>query len=268
MTDAQGHTFLHQSFVLNKPENLFDSLLLTSHTSLPIQEGPMVRVGRKPTLAETLKVKNESIARYLQPLDNPYVKGKVKSDGVNFSYTLTPVDTVRHFLGELGIAWLLDTSIDRVQWIGNGPYASYPGRQQANRYGIWSMQKDDLYFEGNRMGIDAAWFSDKDGNGILITGNQLNINFEQTDRGLVVTVNAAVSGQGPKFSKTAFGVWSNEVGAHTGTFQIIATQSGKSFSPFASPVLIPAAFHPFITQYDTYLMKYCDITVYSPTTGL
>ena len=39
------------------------------------------------------------------------------------------------------------------------------------------------------------------------------------------------SGQSPKFAKTAFGVWSNEVGQKTGTY----------------------------TQYDTYLMRYKDI---------
>ena len=257
--DAQGNTFLRQSFVLNKPERLIDTSILTPHSTLPIQEGPLVRVGRKPTLAETMRVKSESIARYLQPLDNPYVKAEVKSDGKSYSYTLTPVDTVHHFLGELGIAWLLDSKIDRVQWIGHGPFASYPGRQQANRYGIWSMQKDDLYFEGNRMGIDAAWFSDKDGNGILIAGNQLNINFEQTDRGLLVTVNAAVCGQGPKFSKTAFGVWSNEVGTKNGAFQLYRTEAGSLISPFAPPAKIQSLFRPFFKQYDTYLMKYNDI---------
>ena len=257
--DAQGNTFLRQNFVLNKPERLIDTSILTPHSTLPIQEGPLVRVGRKPTLAETMRVKSESIARYLQPLDNPYVKAEVKSDGNSYSYTLTPVDTVHHFLGELGIAWLLDSKIDRVQWIGHGPFASYPGRQQANRYGIWSMQKDDLYFEGNRMGIDAAWFSDKDGNGILIAGNQLNINFEQTDRGLLVTVNAAVCGQGPKFSKTAFGVWSNEVGTKNGAFQLYRTEAGSLISPFAPPAKIQSLFRPFFKQYDTYLMKYNDI---------
>ena len=159
------------------------------------------------------------------------------------------------------MAYLLDKHIDRVQWLGYGPYASYPGRQKANRYGVWALHQDDLYFEGNRMGIDAAWFSDKDGNGILITGQNLNINFEQTDLGIVVTVNAAVSGQGPKFAQTAFGVWSNEIGTQTGSFQLMRTETGQLLTPFASPANIPAAFKPYLTQYDTYLMKFEDITV-------
>ena len=133
----------------------------------------------------------------------------------------------------------------------------------ANRYGIWSMQKDDLYFEGNRMGVDAVWLSDKDGNGVLLLLEQGNVSFEQTDKGVVMTVNAAVSGEGPKFSATHFPVWSSEVGVKSGHFSMYRTEAGK-LSPglmqlFGSPGAMKEAFRPFLTQYDTYLVKYEDI---------
>ena len=260
--DAQGHTFLHQNFVLNKPCDLIDFSLFTFHSSLPIQEGPLVRVGRKATMAERLKVKDKRIEKYLQPLDNPYVQADVQTsqDGTatKISYTLTP-DSTDAFLSELGIAYLLDASFDRVQWIGNGPFATYPGRTQANCYGFWAKHMDDLYFEGNRMGIDAALFSDKDGNGLLVVGDSLNLNFEQTDRGIVMTVNAAVSGQGPKFARTAFPVISKNVGTLKGTFRIYRVDAGSWPGIFDAAKAVPAPFRPFITQYDTYLMKYNDI---------
>lgn len=254
--NRQGWKLLQQSLKLQ------DAPAIGSVSTAPVQEviqqGPLVRVGRKETMAERLKVKDNRIARYLQPLDNPYVHAEVTREGAAVNYTLTP-DTTRRFLSELGVAYLLDKGIDRVQWLGYGPYASYPGRQQANRYGVWALHQDDLYFEGNRMGVDTVWFSDKDGNGILITGKDLNINFEQTDLGIVVTVNAAVSGQGPKFARTAFPVWSNEIGAKSGSFQLMRTEAGQRLQPFASPDEVPVAFHPFFTQYDTYLMKFNDI---------
>ena len=147
-----------------------------------------------------------------------------------------------------------------MQWIGYGPFASYPGRQQANRYGIWSKQIDDLYFEGNRMGVDAALFSDKNGNGLLVVGDALKMNFEQTDQGIVMTGNAGVSGQGPKFSRTAFPVISKDVGTISGEFRLYhidASQWPDAVKTlFSHPQSIPAPFHPFETQYDTYLMKY------------
>ena len=192
-----------------------------------------------------------------------YIKTTAIADGIQVDFTLTP-DTTDAFLSEVGIAYLLDSRFDRVQWIGQGPFATYPGRHQANRYGFWAKQQDDIYFEGNRMGVDAAFLSDKEGNGILVVGDSLSLNFEQTDRGLVLTVNAAVSGQGPKFARTAFPVISRQVGTVSGKFCLYRidkqqfTQSLRRL--FISPQDIPAPHHPFETQYDTYLMRYKDIT--------
>ena len=262
VVDAQGHEFLNQSFVMNKPSF---SVIGTKgcDTATP---SFLVRVGRKATMAELIKVGDKRIERYLQPVGNPYVKADIKTkkcpDGsLAVNYTLTPDTTTDRFLSEIGVAWLLPKEIDHVQWLGMGPLASYPGRCKANNYNIWSLHKDDLYFEGNRMGIDAAFFSDKDGNGILVVGDSLNMNFEQTDRGIVVTVNAAVSGQGPKFARTAFPVTSKNTGTLQGTFRICAVKDNE-LPPAMSYLLSQpkAPFKPFLTQYDTYLMRYDDIT--------
>ncbi len=262
VVDAQGHKFLEQSFVMNKPSF---SVIGTKgcDTATP---SFLVRVGRKATMAELIKVGDKRIERYLQPVGNPYVKADIKTkkcpDGsLAVNYTLTPDTTTDRFLSEIGVAWLLPKEIDHVQWLGMGPLASYPGRCKANNYNIWSLHKDDLYFEGNRMGIDAAFFSDKDGNGILVVGDSLNMNFEQTDRGIVVTVNAAVSGQGPKFARTAFPVTSKNTDTLHGTFRICAVK-GNELPPAMSYLLSQpkTPFKPFLTQYDTYLMRYDDIT--------
>ena len=263
LTDAQGHTFLHQSFVLNKPVEKWEGS--GDNTSM-IQEGPLVRTGRKPTLAEKVTQKERIIERYLLPLDNKDVVADVQTKaiegGQEVTFTLTP-DTADVFRAELGLAYLLDKNIDRVQWIGQGPFASYPGRYKANRYGFWAKQKDDLYFEGNHGGVDAAFFSDKDGNGLLVAGDSLNMNFEQTDRGIVMTVNAAVSGQGPKFAKTHFPGWRKGDKPVTASFRLYYIEASKMpetvkrlFMPAAD---VPAPLHPFVTQYDTYLMKFEEI---------
>ena len=262
VVDAQGHEFLEQSFVMNKPSF---SVIGTKGTNTATPSF-LVRVGRKATMAELIKVGDKRIERYLQPVGNPYVKADIKTkkcpDGsLAVNYTLTPDTTTDRFLSEIGVAWLLPKEIDHVQWLGMGPLASYPGRCKANNYNIWSLHKDDLYFEGNRMGIDAAFFSDKDGNGILVVGDSLNMNFEQTDRGIVVTVNAAVSGQGPKFARTAFPITSKNTDTLQGSFRICAVKDNElppAMSFLLSQPTTP--FKPFLTQYDTYLMRYDDIT--------
>ena len=260
--NAQGHTFLHQSFVLNKPQ-----VAWTGHGSGAVMaKDATIRTGRKPTMAERLTQKGRLPEKYLLPLENSQVKADIQSSaiegGEEISFTMTP-DTADVFRSELGLAYLLDPSIDRVQWIGYGPFASYPGRHQANRYGFWAKHMDDLYFEGNHSGIDAAFLSDKDGNGILITGDSLSLNFEQTDRGIVVTVNAAVSGQGPKFAKTHFPGWQKgdkPVGATFQSYYIKADVMPEVVSRLFAPAAdVPAPFRPFKTQYDTYLMKYRDV---------
>ena len=263
LEDAQGHTFLHQSFALNKPEILWTG---TGDPMSLIQTGPLVRTGRKPTMAERITQKGRLPQKYLLPLNSDEVKADVQGNplegGLEVSFALTP-DTADVFRSELGLAYLLDPSLDRVQWLGQGPFASYPGRRQACRYGLWAKHMDDLYFEGNHGGVDAAFFSDKDGNGLLVVGDSLSLNYEQTDRGIVLTVNAAVSGQGPKFAKTAFNAWKpgmEPVGASFRLYRIEGSNPPSALRRFFVPAYtVPAPFHPFETQYDTYLLRYADI---------
>jgi beta-galactosidase len=262
LTDADGHTFLQQSIVLNKPD-----ITWTGHGSGEVMtQEKCIRTGRKPTMAERITQKGRLPQRYLLPIDNNQVKADIQSrsidGGEEIAFTLTP-DTADVFRSELGLAYLLKPEIDRVQWLGYGPFASYPGRHQANRYGLWAKHKDDLYFEGNHGGVDAAFFSDKEGNGVLVVGDSLNLNFEQTDRGIVMTVNAAVSGQGPKFAKTAFNGWKPEHGPVGAMFRFYYIKGDvmpqvvkRVFAPASE---VPAPFKPFLTQYDTYLLKYDSI---------
>ncbi len=261
--DAQGNIFLHQSFVINKPQ--IDWIGQGNSSVLIRQE--LIRTGRKATMGERLTQKGRLPEKYLLPINNSQVKADIQSRAINggeeVKFILAP-DTADVFRAELGVAYLLDQSIDRVQWIGYGPFASYPGRCRANRYGFWAKHKDDLYFEGNHSGIDAAFCSDKNGNGILITGDSLSLNFEQTDRGIVLTVNAAVSGQGPKFAKTHFPGWKKGDGPVGTTFRYYYIKADampevvcRMFAPAAD---VSTPFHPFETQYDTYLLKYSDIT--------
>ncbi len=275
ISDAQGRIFNRHAIPIN-PKDLTGRLLsgLTETAANPmsvVQGEMMVRAGRKATLAETLKVGDKRLERYLLPLSSDGTSaGSIKTDiktenvghAMHVAFSLTP-DTTDTFLSELGIALLLDQQIDRVQWIGQGVLPTYPGRYRAGRYGFWSLQQGDLYFEGNRRGVDAAWLTDKDGNGLLLVCNQGNVSFEQTDRGIVLTYNAAVSGQGPKFARTAFPVIAKEVGTISDVFYLYRTDADNIpellKKLFVDPQTIPPPFHPFETQYDTYLNRFDEI---------
>jgi beta-galactosidase len=260
ISDAQGHQFLQQSFLLQKPVVQWSG---TGSVTDLLQGAPMVRAGRKATLAESVTQKGRLPQRYLLPMDNAQVKCSLDRQpfdgGEHVSFTLLP-DSADVFRAEMGLAFLLDDAIDRVQWIGQGPFASYPGRHQACRYGFWAKQLGDLYLEGNHGGVDAALFTDAAGNGLLVTGDSLDLNFEQTDRGLVLTVNAGVSGQGPKFRRTAFPIDSKTLSAAFTIYRVNAGQWPAALRRlFRQPSAVPSPFRPFLTQYDTYLNRFDDI---------
>ena len=128
---------------------------------------------------------------------------------------------------------------------------------------MWGLRQGDLYFEGNRRGVNAAWLSDADGNGLLLVCRQGNVNFEQTDRGIVVSYNVAVPGQGPKFARTAFPVIAKNVGCATGDFYLYRVDARQLPAIlrdlFEAPAAIAAPYRPFVTQYDTYLNRFDDI---------
>ncbi len=273
LADTQGRVFLRQSLPvvsgLSSQDVLMARLLggIDVPTTNPmdcLQEGPLVRAGRKATMAEKLKVAGNRLERYLLRMPAMGAQFTAGQEGAvtHCRFALSP-DTTDTFLSELGIAFLLDSSIDRVQWIGTGLMPTYPGRFRAGRYGFWALQQGDLYFEGNRQGVDAALLTDSLGNGILIFCKQGNISFEQTDRGIVLSYNAAVSGMGPKFSRTAFPVIAKKVGTVTGDFYLYRVDASRMplllhrlFAPAAS---IQPPYRPFLKQYDTYLMRFADI---------
>jgi len=275
ISDAQGNIFLRQSLPVN-PTSLTPRLLerlpkTTDDVTAKVQDGMLIRAGRKATLAETLKVGDKRLEKYLLRLtpDSSHagtiatsIRTEKAGPATHVTFSLTP-DTTDTFLSELGIAFLLEKRMDRVQWIGNGPMPTYPGRCRAGRYGFWSLRQGDLYFEGNRRGVDAALFTDADGDGILLFCDKGNVSFEQTDRGIVVTYNAAVSGLGPKFARTAFPVVAKELGKITGDFYLYPVNGGHVpqliHDLFDHPRTIAPPFRPFKTQYDSYLMRYSDI---------
>lgn len=280
--NAKGIVFNNQSIRIN-PKRLTPRLLAgldiaTDDPMTRLQAEPLVRAGRKATMAERLKVGDKRLDKYLLTMtgdsrkgftakgDSICIKADIKTskegNATRVDFALTP-DSTDAFLSELGIALPLDSSIDRVRWIGNGIMPTYPGRYRAGRYGFWALRKDDIYLEGNRRGVDAALLTDKDGNGLLIFCDGGDISFEQTDRGIILSCNAAVAGQGPKFARTAFPVVADKVGTVSGTFLLYRVDAARTpeiiTRLFGSPAAVPEAFKPFETQYDTYLMRYEDI---------
>lgn len=242
-----------------------------------IQRGPLMRVGRKSTIAEDITTKGKRLTKYLMDIKSKdkshyvYENDSIKISGivnctkykktVKVDYKLIP-EKSKNLLLETGLAFLLDKNLSKVQWIGYGPYASYPGKMCSNSYGFHSMQEGDLYFEGNRMGVDAAIVTDDNGNGIMIICKDGKINFEQTDKGIVLTYNSYVSGLGPKSGLTHYAVYADKLKEISGSFYLCKINSMdilKLKGLFVNPQQVKKVFNPFRSQYDTYLLKFNNI---------
>ena len=280
--------FANNLFSLVKEQNIgMDTIKLAYQLAEWFQKYPLMRVGRKFSMSEELRAKDKAIEKYL--IEPTEILGKVEGEkwiqkadyinssisssgeviyetlangGIGLNYSFTP-HTKGKMLLESGSAFLLNNDYKHIQWIGFGPYASYPGKQSANGYGLHSVSVDNLYFEGNRMGIDALVCTDDAGNGFLVIAPHSNINFEQTDKGIVLSFNAVVSGLCGKLRETAYPVYTDDVEQISGNILLYPLLEGKwpeaVTTLFEQPKDMEPSENPFLSEYDTYLMKYLDI---------
>lgn len=283
----EGH-FMTELFSMAKAKPVdMDTVALLQQLSGYFQKDPLMRVGRKFSMSEQLRAKGKAIDKYLiEPVlclnetsgkkyvqemsyTNPFITStgktsyeRLSNGSIKLDYSLTP-QTKGRMLLEGGLAFLLDAKIENIQWLGFGPYASYPGKQSANKYGVHGMTVGNLYFEGNRMGVDALVCTDNEGNGFVVVAPHSNMNFEQTDRGIVLSVNAAVAGLGGKLRDTAYPIYTDDIEELAGSlviYPLSATGWPKEISYlFRQADEIDKSENPILSVYDTYLMKYSDI---------
>ena len=104
---------------------------------------------------------------------------------------------------ENGLAFELPAELRRYDWVGQGPYEAYPGASMLSEFGIWSLDRDDLYFPGNRRGVRLVCMSDDAGEGLVAVfdGDGEDVAFERDGNGgSVLSHNALCAGKGGKFT--------------------------------------------------------------------
>lgn len=271
-----------KSFVLNSGEQysaIIASLGKGLSGNLPIADRVLWRTGRKPSIAEDIILtknggkyvrkyilKGESSAEeYVFTNSEISYCGKLsvsnEGDARSYEFSFKP-EGERYLVTEAGLALLLDKGIDCFQWLGRGPYTSYPGKDNANEPGVHALKAGDLYFEGNKRGVDALLCTDEAGNGVLFITGVKDVNLEETDKGVLVSFNPVVSGMGRKGNITLFPNYSDGIESVSGSVLALPVEAGKWTEAmklyFCSPSSVEL-FAPFISVYDTYLKKLSDI---------
>lgn len=126
---------------------------------------------------------------------------------------------------ELGLALFAEG--DRVDWLGDGPLTSVPGKSKMNVFGKWTMHNDDYRFAGNRSNV--KWAS-VGSNGsvaqpLVVESGTGNISFENVDGRICITENLAVAGYGGKASGPGSLKSPKEINMK-GSFTIYAAEMG------------------------------------------
>jgi beta-galactosidase len=124
----------------------------------------------------------------------------VKPNGtIEVAYDLAPVNG-RGLLLEAGVALAGAAGATEFRWMGQGPYAGYPGKDALNEFGRFHLNRGDLDFQGNRRGVELAALVSPAGAGVLLLPeNPADVAVENNASGVVLSHNAVIAGRGTKF---------------------------------------------------------------------
>jgi beta-galactosidase len=92
----------------------------------------------------------------------------------------TPHGHMTHWLPKIGLQMQLPQSFQKMQWHGRGPFETYPDRKTGARKGIYTSSVEDAYVPyiipqdyGNRTDVHWVSLTNKEGIGLLVTGEEL-----------------------------------------------------------------------------------------------
>ncbi len=186
-----------------------------------------------------------------------FVSGNIEytltdSGRIDISYKFIPQDAKGTAL-EAGISFLLPASFSEFRWVGKGPFASYPGKDRLNEFGIFHLNSADLNFQGNRSEVEMAVLSDKAGNGFVLLAHKADIAVEKSADGIILSHNACVSGRFNKGNMPEVRVNVEKLNEIAGTFSLIPITKDWSTTLrgiFGNPEKSVIPFVPFYHSYD------------------
>ena len=181
-------------FVRAKKENPWTGALLAAGAP------PEITVTRADG-ALTLRVRG----RYPRPgVPDEALEGEINltvlaKGTIDVAYDYAPVNG-HGLLLEAGVALTGAAAATEFQWVGQGPYAGYPGKDALNEFGRFHLASADLNFSGNRRGVEVAALATPAGAGVLLLPETAaDVAVEYTPAGVIFSHNAVIAGRGTKF---------------------------------------------------------------------
>ncbi len=171
---------------------------------------------------------------------------------IEIAYDYVPTNS-HGLLLEAGLAMTVPATASEFQWAGDGPYAGYPGKDVLNEFGLFHLNREDLYFQGNRGAVELAMLTSPNGAGVLLLPEQpADIAVENTPAGTVFSHNALLSGRGTKFVSPDTSVQAESSPHITGKFTLLPLTADwpAALTKWFGAPSATKAFHPFHHSYD------------------
>ncbi|MDR2232705.1 MAG: glycoside hydrolase family 2, partial [Tannerella sp.] len=134
---------------------------------------------------------------------------------------LTPQGRMPSWIPRVGMEWILNKNLHRVEWFGRGPQENYPDRKTGYKTGVYASTVKDMYEpylwpEDYGLRTENRWVrvTDEEGIGLEFSGNQwFNFNaypfttenltkatypyqLQESDDGITFNFDYATSGVG------------------------------------------------------------------------
>jgi beta-galactosidase len=122
---------------------------------------------------------------------------RIGADGtLDLRYDFTAAETAQ--LSEAGLSLVAPPALTEFRWIGQGPYAGYPGKHRLNEFGLHHLARADLRFQGNRRGTEFAMLTAGAGQGVAMALAPGDVAVERQGENTVISHNALIGGLGNK----------------------------------------------------------------------
>lgn len=261
-------------------------LTISDHAGRELVSGIYPHAGRQLTDPEKMRAKSSGVwrASTLESVSSPVVKistqgssvhlevsgayprpddpqqslvGGYQADitpggAITFHYDYAPTNA-KGLLPEAGLSVVLPAGTTELRWIGQGPYAGYPGKDRLNEFGLFHLNADDLYFRGNRRGTELALLASPAGVGVALATEPGDVSVERHGAQMLLSHNAVISGLGNKGSGPETKVDAQTTPHISGRFTLVPLEKTwpaaltRWFGNPADPVKV---FKPFYSSYD------------------
>ncbi|MES2922876.1 MAG: glycoside hydrolase family 2 TIM barrel-domain containing protein [Verrucomicrobiota bacterium] len=222
-------------------------------TTLQNLESPDVKVTQQGDI-----VRVAVSGRWPRP-DNPgqaftggYEIETTSSGSMKIRYDYAPANAKGKF-AEAGLSVVLPSELTELRWIGQGPYAGYPGKDRLNEFGLFHLNREDLRFQGNRRGTELALLTTPTGLGLALETIAADVAVERDGDKTILSHNAVISGLGNKGTSPETFVDAETTPRISGSFTLVPIEETWPVALtrwFGKPAATSNVYRPFYHSYD------------------